>query len=216
MTSIDAVTLEVADLAAADAFYSAAFDLGDRLALRASDAPTSGYRGFTMALGVSQPATVDALIGAAVDAEGGDAAEAAKEVGVGLRRRGASPNGTVWKASSSAKKNTGPATREIDAIVLLLGVADVAASSNLVELGLPVGRSFARKYVEFSTTGIELALLGRVRWPRTRVCPGRQRITSNRHRRRRRLLHRPGRIRWAGSRKPRDERHTANRSSQAS
>ena len=68
MTSIDSVTLEVPDPAAADAFYTAAFGLGDQLGLRASEAPTTGFRGFTLSLVVSQPATVDGLIGAALDA----------------------------------------------------------------------------------------------------------------------------------------------------
>ena len=49
-------------------FYTAAFGLGTELGLRASEAPTSGFRGFTLSLVVSQPANVDALIGAAVDA----------------------------------------------------------------------------------------------------------------------------------------------------
>ncbi|MDQ6805547.1 MAG: glyoxalase, partial [Actinomycetota bacterium] len=47
MTSIEFITLEVPDPTAAKAFYTAAFDLGPRLDLRASDAPTSGFRGCT-------------------------------------------------------------------------------------------------------------------------------------------------------------------------
>jgi uncharacterized glyoxalase superfamily protein PhnB len=68
MTSIASVTLEVADPAAAERFYAAAFGLGDRLRLRASEAPTSGFRGFTLSLVVAQPADVDALLDAAVQA----------------------------------------------------------------------------------------------------------------------------------------------------
>jgi catechol 2,3-dioxygenase-like lactoylglutathione lyase family enzyme len=46
--------------------------------------------------------------------------------------------------------------------VLLLGVADVAASKRFyVDRGLPVARSFGRKYVEFATTPVKLALYGR-------------------------------------------------------
>src|ERR1700734_3813924 len=67
MTSIGSLTLEVADPTAANAFYTDAFGLDDRVALRASDAPTTGFRGFTLSLVVSQPATVDGLIGAALD-----------------------------------------------------------------------------------------------------------------------------------------------------
>src|SRR5438132_7965415 len=67
VTTIESLTLEVPDLAAADAFYAAAFGLGDLLALRTSDAPTAGFRGCTLSLVVSQPATVDGLVGAALD-----------------------------------------------------------------------------------------------------------------------------------------------------
>src|SRR5207248_10346855 len=58
--------------------------------------------------------------------------------------------------------DTGPATRRIDEIVLLLGVADVAASKRFyVDRGLQVARSFGRKYVQFATAQVKLALYGR-------------------------------------------------------
>lgn len=63
MTSIESLTLEAPDITAADAFYTAAFGLDGEVALCASDAPTTGFRGFTVSLVVSQPATVDGLIG---------------------------------------------------------------------------------------------------------------------------------------------------------
>ena len=60
------------------------------------------------------------------------------------------PDGTIWKIATSKKKDTGPATREIDKLVLLLGAEDVAASKRFyVDHGLSVARSFGRKYVEF-------------------------------------------------------------------
>ena len=68
MASIESVTLDVADLTAANRFYTAAFGLGTQVRLRASEAPTTGFRGFTLSLTVSQPATVNGLIGAALDA----------------------------------------------------------------------------------------------------------------------------------------------------
>jgi hypothetical protein len=74
------------------------------------------------------------------------------------------PDGTIWKVATSSRKNTGPATREIDDIILLLGAADFAASKRFyVDRGLAVGRSFGRKYVEFDTPSspIKLALYGR-------------------------------------------------------
>lgn len=74
------------------------------------------------------------------------------------------PDGTIWKVATAAKKDNGPATRQIDQIVLLLGAADVAASKRFyVERGLVVARSFGRKYVEFaiSSSPVKLALYGR-------------------------------------------------------
>src|SRR6516164_1461208 len=161
MTSIESVTLDVADLTAADRFYTAAFGLDTQLRLRASEAPTTGFRGFTLSLTVSQPATVSGLIGAALDAGATPLKPVAKSFwGYGGVVR--APDGTIWKVATSAKKDSGPATREIDEIVLLLGVADVAASKRFyVDRGLEVARSFGRKYVQFATTQVKLALYGR-------------------------------------------------------
>ena len=61
MTLIESVTLETPDPTASDAFYTAAFGLGPRVGVRPSQAPTAGFRGFTMSLVVSQPSTVDSL-----------------------------------------------------------------------------------------------------------------------------------------------------------
>jgi hypothetical protein len=71
---------------------------------------------------------------------------------------------TAWKVATSAKKDAGPATRQIDKIVLLLGVADVSASKRFyVDRGLAVAKSFGPKYVEFATPSspVSLALYGR-------------------------------------------------------
>ncbi|MFD5742243.1 glyoxalase [Streptomyces massasporeus] len=163
MTSIASVTLEVDDPAAADRFYSAAFGLGDRLRLRASEEPTSGFRGFTLSLVVSQPADVDALLDAAVQAGATTLKPAAKSLW-GYGGVVQAPDGTIWQLASSSKKNTGPATRQVDEFVLLLGVEDVKASKQFyVEHGLAVGKSFGSKYVEFATgTGpVKLALYKR-------------------------------------------------------
>src|SRR5215217_8366189 len=147
MPTIESVLLEVPDPASAEAFYSAAFGLGDRLRLRASDAPTSGFRGFTLSLVVSQPSTVDSLVGTALDA----GATALKPVSKSFWGYGGvvrAPDGAIWKVATSAKKDTGLATLEIDDIVLLLGVEDVAATKRFyVDHGLTVARSFGRKYV---------------------------------------------------------------------
>lgn len=161
MTRIDAVVLEVPDAAAAVRFYDTAFGLGPELRVRASEAPTSGFRAFTLSLVVSQPATVDALIGAALDA-GATPRKPVRKSFWGYGGVIEAPDGTTWKVATSAKKNTGPASREIDDLVLLVGAADVVASKRFyVEHGLTVAKSFGRKYVEFDTAPIKLALYGR-------------------------------------------------------
>jgi predicted lactoylglutathione lyase len=163
MTSIESITLEVTDPTVADAFYAAAFGLGTRVGLRASEGATTGFRGFTLSLVVSQPATVDELIGAALEA-GATPLKPAKKGLWGYDGVVQAPDGTIWKVATSSKKNSGPATRQVDEIVLLLGVADVAASKRFyVDRGLAVARSFGRKYVEFATPSsrVKLALSGR-------------------------------------------------------
>jgi predicted lactoylglutathione lyase len=162
MTSIASVTLEVADLAAADRFYSAAFGLGERLRLRASEAQTSGFRGFTLSLVVSQPADVDAFFDAAVRAGATPLKPAANSLW-GYGGVVQAPDGTIWQLASSSKKNTGPATGRVDEVVLLLGVEDVKASKQFyVDHGLAVGKSFGSKYVEFAAGGpVKLALYKR-------------------------------------------------------
>ncbi|GAA4520202.1 glyoxalase [Actinoallomurus oryzae] len=163
MNSIESVTLEVADPTAADRFYTEALGLDTRIRLRASEAPTTGFRGFTLSVTVSQPADVSALIDAALDA----GASVLKPVTKSFWGHGGvvrAPDGAIWKVATSAKKDTGPATGKIDSVVLLLGVADMAASKRFyLEHGLTVAKSFGRKYVEFDTgsSPVKLALYGR-------------------------------------------------------
>src|SRR3954463_8856836 len=163
MACIDSVTLEVADPTSARDFYAAAFGLGPELQFRASDAKTDGFRGFTLSLTVSQPATASALIDAAL-AAGATALKPAAKSMWGFGGVVQAPDGTIWKVATSKKKNTGPATREIDRIVLLLGAADVGASKRFyVEHGLTVAKSFGRRYVEFDmpSGAVTLGLYGR-------------------------------------------------------
>ncbi|MGH3164986.1 MAG: glyoxalase [Trebonia sp.] len=153
MASIESVTIEAADLAAAEQFYSAAFGLDRQVRVRVSEAPTTGFRGFTLSLTVSQPATVKGFIDAAVEAGAVSLKPTAKSFW-GYGGVVQAPDGTIWKVATSSKKDTGPATRQIDNLVLLLGVEDVAASKRFyADHGLPVGKSFGSKYVEFATTG---------------------------------------------------------------
>ncbi len=162
MTSLDTITIEADDATAAERFYATAFDLGSRVRVRHSDAATSGFRGFTTSLIVAQPSTVTALIDAAVGA-GARTITPVKKSMWGYGGVVQAPDGAIWKVATSAKKDTGTPTRDVDQIVLLLAAADVSASKHFyVEHGLKVGRSFG-KYVEFAmpTSPVRLGLYGR-------------------------------------------------------
>ncbi|MFF4398725.1 glyoxalase [Streptomyces sp. NPDC001480] len=164
MNSIDAVTLEVADLTAATRFYSTVLGPdSSHVRLRASDERTAGFRGFTLSLVVSQPGNVDALVEAALQAGATSLKTAAKSLW-GYGGVVQAPDGTIVKIATSAKKDTGPVTRDFEELVLLLGVEDVKASKQFyADRGLRVGKSFGGKYVEFATDSgqVKLALYKR-------------------------------------------------------
>ena len=162
MTFINSVTLDVTDAHAAADFYRTAFGLDGQVNVRVSDAPTTGFRGYTLSLTVSQPSTADHLINDALAAGATTLKPAAKSFW-GYGGVVQAPDGAIWKVATSSKKNTGPATKEIEKIVLLLGVDDMLASKRFyVDHGLAVARSFGRKYVEFATpdSPVMLALYG--------------------------------------------------------
>jgi len=148
MVNISSLILETPDPAAAERFTTAAFGDGVPVAYRASDAPSSGFRGFHISLIVSQPSTVHALFDAAIAA----GASAIRPVAKSMWGHGGTleaPDGAIWKVATSAKKDTGAATRAIDNVVLLIGAEDVPASKRFyVERGLTVGKSFG-SYVDF-------------------------------------------------------------------
>src|SRR5262249_16190289 len=151
MTAIEQITLEVADVAPPDPFYAPPFGLGTPVRLRAREEPTAGLRGFTLSLTVSQPATVSSLIHTALYA-GATSLKPVRKTYWGVGGVVQAPDGTIWKVATSSKKDTGPATRQIDQFVLLLGVADVAASKRFyLDRGFAVEKSFGRKYVGFDT-----------------------------------------------------------------
>jgi catechol 2,3-dioxygenase-like lactoylglutathione lyase family enzyme len=163
MNSIESITLEAPDPTTAHAFYTDAFGLGSLVQVRHSETPTTGFRGFTMSLVVSQPSTADNLIGAALDC-GATSLKPAATSFWGYGGVVCAPDGAIWQVATSSKKDSGPATRQIDDVVLLLGVADVKASKRFyVEHGLAVGKSFGSKYVQFAkpASGVQLALYGR-------------------------------------------------------
>ncbi|GAA1862828.1 hypothetical protein GCM10009836_48950 [Pseudonocardia ailaonensis] len=159
MGIIDFVTVEAADTAAAETFYATAFDvLGDKVRVRPSEEPSTGFRGFTLSLIVAQPANADSLMDSARQAGATVVKPASKSLwGYGGSVR--APDGTVWTIASSKKKDSGPAAREIDAIVLQLGVTDVGATRQFyVDHGLSVAKSYGSRYVELDTGPVKLAL----------------------------------------------------------
>lgn len=163
MNSLDTLLLEVADPAAARDFYARAFGPDLPLDFRSSDAPTEGFRGFHVSLTLAQPADVDGLVASALAAGATEIKPVAKSFwGYGGVLR--APDGAIWKVVSSSKRNTGPASREIESIVLLIGASDVLATKRFyVERGFGVARSFGRKYVEFEPGAgrVTLGLLSR-------------------------------------------------------
>jgi hypothetical protein len=158
--TIESLTLEAADPAASQAFYETALGVGAQVRARTADAPSTGFRGFTISLVVGQPSTVDSLQETAL--AGG--AKSLKPAAKGLWGYGAvvqDADGVIWKLATSAKKDKGAATRKIDDLVLLIGAADMRASKRFyLERGLTVRRSFPGRYVEFDApaSGIKLAL----------------------------------------------------------
>ena len=164
MTTIYAVYLEATDPAVAEAFYTEAFGSDQRVRLRGSRAPSTGFRGFTLSLIVSQPASVDAFVEAAVSVGATRLKPARKQFWGGYSGVVQAPDGAIWKVATDTKKGSGPATGEVDGIVLLLGVADIGASKRFyVDRGLTVAKSYGSKYVEFKAApgAVKLALYKR-------------------------------------------------------
>ncbi|MET4166490.1 MULTISPECIES: glyoxalase [Gordonia] len=163
MTNINALTLEVPDIATAQTFYDKAFGLGDRLRFRTGDSPTSGFRGFVVSLVVTDPTVADSFLQPAIEA-GATVLKPAKKSFWGYGGVVQAPDGTIWKVASSSKKPSGAPERKVDDLVLLLGVDDVAATKEFYgSRGFTVAKSFGRKYVEFESeqNSLKLALYGR-------------------------------------------------------
>lgn len=162
LTTIRSIVLEVTDVAATETFY-AALGLADRVHVRRTDAPTSGFRGYALSLVVSQRGTVDAYVRAALDA-GATALKPATKNFWGYGGVVQAPDGAIWKIATSTKKDAGPAALEYDDLVLLLGVEHVKTTKQFyIDHGLKVAKSFGSKYTEFEAPqeGIKLALYPR-------------------------------------------------------
>jgi uncharacterized glyoxalase superfamily protein PhnB len=152
MTSINLVTVEVSspEFDAAREFYSSAFGAVPQIRLASTDAESYGFRGFTLSLIASQPASVDAFVDAALAGGAAILKPAKRQFWGGYSGVVQTPDGTICKVATSAKKNTDPGDRHVDRVTLILGVADVKESKRYyIDQGLTVAKSFGSKYVEF-------------------------------------------------------------------
>jgi predicted lactoylglutathione lyase len=160
---ISSIVLEAADAAAAEVFYKSAFGLGDRVAVRQGESPSSGFRGFTVSLLVAQPADVDLHVADAVEA-GATVLKPASKSMWGYGGVVQAPDGAIWKIATSSKKNTTDPSREVTDVVLLIGVGSVGATKRFyAEHGFKVAKSFGPMYAELDPEGgnVKLALYGR-------------------------------------------------------
>jgi hypothetical protein len=158
ITSISSITLEATDPMATQRFYADAFGLDTQVQVAPGESPTTGFRGFTLSLVVSQPGNADALLESAVAAGARPLKPAAKSLW-GYAGVVQAPDGAIWKVACSAKRDTEPVSTAIDEIVLLLGVSDVPASKRFyVEHGLDVAKSLGRSYVQFETSSSPIKL----------------------------------------------------------
>ncbi|RRS00454.1 VOC family protein [Glycomyces terrestris] len=169
MTYIEHLTIEAADAQAAEDFYTAAFGSDLPLRFRASEEPTSGFRGFTLDLVAAQPANVDLLFDAAL-AAGAETVKAPVKSLWGYGGVLRTPDGVVMKLVTSSKKDTEPAERKYDEVVLLMGTTDMKAAKKFYEAnGLEVAKSYGGKYTEFATDkgAVKLALYPRKAFAKT-------------------------------------------------
>lgn len=155
--ALETLVLKTADVAGLEIFVKS-LGAEDRVEVRPTGSPATGFTGWSLSLVCSQPADVDAL----VEAAGAAGATVLKPAAKSFWGYGAilqAPGGSVWKLAASSKKNSGPAREAYDDLVLLLGVADVkAARKAYADRGLPVAKSFGGKYAEFATAPVTLAL----------------------------------------------------------
>ncbi len=155
--TIGSVVVEADDVAAPERFY-AALGLAERVGVRATDQPSSGFHGFTLSLVVPRPATADAWLNTAVEL-GATLVKPGRKSFWGYGGSFLAPDGSTWTVASSTKKDDGPGALEHDDLVLLLGVDDVKAAKHLhTERGFEVARSYGSRYVEFASPGAGFTL----------------------------------------------------------
>jgi hypothetical protein len=217
-TTIECVTLEVDDLRAAERFYATAFGsyatalgVGPRVRLRASDAPTSGFRAFTLSLVVSQPATVDSFVRAALDAGATSLKPPVKQFWGGYSGRCASPRRDDLESRELVEEEhrSGYEKRRRDRSAP--GSRRFCRKQALLRRPRLGGRKEHRPHIRRVRRPVKAHQAGSLQAPRfgqgRRGLPGRLRIASARDRQRCGALHRPGRVRVGGAHRRNRERH---------
>lgn len=153
MPAISHVILEVTDQAAAEAFYRTVFGPDLPVRVRTSDAPSTGFRGFTLGVDLRGPAGVDDLVARAVAAGATTIPAPEQQRWGGYSGVLQAPDGTVWKVATSSAPGAGGTDPTLERVVLLLGANDVAASTHAyVDRGLTVAKDYGQ-YVEFEPDG---------------------------------------------------------------
>lgn len=163
MTAIEYITLETDDLTAAEEFYSKGLELGPLVRLKPAEAPSSGFRGYSLSLVASQPGNVDALLEASV-AHGATVLKPGAKSLWGYGAIAQAPDGAIWKFACSSKKDSAPVEKRFDSFTVLLGTTDMNATKQFyTDHGLTVAKSYGRKYTEFEAgdSPIHLALYPR-------------------------------------------------------
>ncbi|RSM81624.1 bleomycin resistance protein [Kibdelosporangium aridum] len=175
--SLDAVTLGVPEVQAAQQFYQSTFSptadgdgqpvsldmqgtghvaLQETTALAAdaaSDPATSGFRGYAMNVVVDQPTEVETLLNAAVQNGAKVLKRAKKGLFGGFSGVCQAPDGTVWKLAAPTKKDTGPAANppKLTETIAILGVAAPSKSKVFFEaLGMTVDRDYGKLFIDFT------------------------------------------------------------------
>lgn len=173
--ALDTLALGVPDVAAARSFYTSVFapettesagsvtlDMHgtgnialqaiETLADDAQVAPeASGFRGYVVSSIVSQPSEVEALMHAGAQGGATVLKPAKKGFFGGFSGVFRAPDGTVWKLSAQAKKDTGPAKNppQPSETPIFLGVAEPKSSKEFyTALGLTVDRDYGNKFVD--------------------------------------------------------------------
>lgn len=158
MTTIEQIQIRADDTEQAMTFYSSVFGEDFPVVAIPGGVRPGGFDGFALSALTAQPGDVDLVIAHAANS-GAKVLKPAKKSLWGYGGTLSAPDGTIIHVASETKKDSSPALRNIIALVLQLGVADVPASKNFyIELGLDLSKSYGKRYAEFATQNVSVIL----------------------------------------------------------